>query len=93
MSEKPVTVIRILSWQAKHIIDPSGPGGHQAFHRRLLEKMKTLDDGSAEWEFDDAEFGELMRHWQYGWESGSGGFQGRLRKAFGAKISMMLGLS
>ncbi len=93
MSDKPVTVIRILPWQAKHIIEPSGPGGHQAFHRWLLESAKVFDDGSYEWAFDDEQLGELIRHWQYGWASGSGGFQGRLRKAFGSAISRMLGLS
>jgi hypothetical protein len=93
MSEKPVTIIRILSWQAKHIVEPSGPGGHQAFHRRLLETANVLDDGSYTWELDDEHLGELIRHFQYGWDKGSGGFQGRLRKAFGSKLAMMLGLS
>jgi len=93
MSDTPRITITLRSWEAKHIIEPAGPGGHQGFQRRLLERMRPKDDGAVEVDFDDLQMGELVRHMSYGHDGSRGGFQGRLRKAFAASLARLLGLN
>jgi len=61
--------------EANEILRPSGQGGHQSMHKKLLAQ---LANGNLTVSFDDQHMGELIRYMSYG----SGGFQGRLRKAF-----------
>lgn len=62
--------------EAAIILEPVGNGGFQRFHQMLCDQ---LQDGKLEVTFDDENLGKLIRLMtQYG----SGGFQGRLQKAF-----------
>ena len=54
---------------------PSGQGGHQNLHARIRAELGNGPDVT----FNDEEMGELIR---YMTQYGSGGFQGRLRRAF-----------
>jgi hypothetical protein len=72
--------------EAAEISKPSGQGGHQSLHKRLLA---VLDTGSRIFHFNDCELGELVR---YMTQYGSGGFQGRLRKAFTRSLVEQLGV-
>ncbi len=71
--------------EAALISRPAGSGGHQGIHRRLSLQLAA---GQNVVELDDRQFGELVRHiTQYG----SGGYQGRLRKAFDRSLRELLG--
>lgn len=70
--------------EANEILKPSGQGGHQSMHKRLLAQ---LADGNLTLSFDDEHMGELVRYMSYG----SGGFQGRLRKAFKRSLLEAIG--
>lgn len=63
----------------------AGSGGQQSFHRSILadlERSHTIP-------FDDKRLGKLIRYMtMYGH---SGGFQGRLRRAFIRSIALQLG--
>jgi len=63
-----------------------GSGGHQELHRRLTDQ---LANGNLEVRFNDAQLGELIR---YMTQYGSGGFQGRRRRAFIRPLRELLGL-
>lgn len=71
--------------EAAELEAPSGQGGHQNLHKRLLNE---LADGNRTVTFDDEELGELIR---YATQYGSGGFQGRLRRAFQRSIIELFG--
>lgn len=70
--------------EADEIRNARGSGGHQSLHRRLTEE---LENGLMV-TFDDAELGELIR---YMTQYKGGGFQGRLRAAFGRSLKGQLG--
>lgn len=72
--------------EAEQITGAAGEGGHQELHRRLTHE---LADGNRTVTFNDAEMGELIR---YMTQYGSGGFQGRLRRAFLRSLREQLGL-
>jgi hypothetical protein len=74
----------LTSSEAAEILKPSGQGGHQSLHKRLLAQ---LANGNLSLSFDDAQLGELVRYMSYG----SGGFQGRLRKAFKRSLLETIG--
>jgi hypothetical protein len=65
--------------EAAELLEPSGEGGHQSLHARLIDQ---LQNGNLVLKFDDAHIGELFRYMTYGWDSKGGGFQSRLKKAF-----------
>ncbi len=63
---------------------PSGQGGHQSLHARIRSELA----GGPAVTFDDEEMGELIR---YMTQYGSGGFQGRLRRAFIRSLCEQIG--
>jgi hypothetical protein len=67
--------------EAAHIMGPAGEGGHQDLHEKL---NKQLEDGNLTIKLTDAELGMIIR---YMTQYGSGGFQGRLRRAFWRPIT------
>ncbi len=69
--------------EAAELLEPSGSGGHQSLHKRLIDQ---LEGGNLILKFDDAHMGELIRYMQYGWDGASGGFQKRLNRAFGRSL-------
>jgi hypothetical protein len=62
--------------EAAHLMGPAGRGGHQVLHKKL---NKQLEDGNLTIKLTDTELGMIIR---YMTQYGSGGFQGRLRRAF-----------
>lgn len=63
---------------------PSGQGGHQNLHARIRSELANGPTVT----FDDTEMGELIR---YMTQYGSGGFQGRLRRAFVRSLCSQIG--
>ena len=72
---RPFTVTLAIE-EAAHLMGPAGRGGQQVLHRKL---NKQLEDGNLKIKLTDPELGMIIR---YMTQYGSGGFQGRLRKAF-----------
>lgn len=69
-------VFTLTPEEAVLITEAKGSGGHQSLHRRLVAQLAK---GNLTITFNDAQLGELIR---YITRYKSGGFQGRLRKAF-----------
>jgi hypothetical protein len=63
---------------------PAGDGGQQGYHKRLMEQLAE----SPTIRLSDEELGELIRCMS---RYGSGGFQGRLQKAFLRLIARQIG--
>lgn len=61
----------------------NGQGGLQSFGRQL---QAALDAQTGEIELTDAQLGRIIRHMKYG----PGGFEARLRDAFGRSIALAL---
>jgi hypothetical protein len=80
---RPFT-ITLTPQEASELLAPSGEGGHQQLHDRIRSQ---LANGNLTVELTDAELGRLVR---YMTQYGSGGFQGRLRRAFYRPLSDML---
>lgn len=70
---------------------PKGEGGYQTYLRELQGRAEARDSTGVIIVFNKRELGDLLFHMMYGWERGRGGFQGRLRKAFGPALSRRLG--
>jgi hypothetical protein len=68
--------LQLTEDEAQFILEPSGDGGQQLFHEALRGQLAS---GKRTMILDDANLGKLVR---YMTQYGSGGFQGRLRKAF-----------
>jgi hypothetical protein len=83
-SPKPFT-FTLLPVERDQIEGAVGGGGQQTLHRRLT---KQLADGNLTIELDDQALGELIR---YMTRYGSGGFQTRLRRAFGRNFFDLFG--
>jgi hypothetical protein len=81
---KPFT-FTLTDPEIAELTGPVGEGGHQSLHRRLLDELANGPTVT----FDDAELGELIR---YMTQYGSGGFQGRLYRAFIRSLKEQLGL-
>ncbi len=62
----------------------SGQGGHQGLPSRIREALGSGPMVT----FDDVQLGELIRYMS---QYGSGGFQGRLRRAFTRSIAAQIG--
>lgn len=77
---------KLTNAEAAELTGPAGEGGHQSLHRRLIDELAS---GNLTVTFDDAELGELIR---YMTQYKSGGFQGRLRRAFIRSLAEQLGL-
>lgn len=75
--------------EAAAILDPHGSGGQQTLHQRLKD---ALQNGNRVLSFNDTQLGELIRYMQYGWDSGRGGFQSRLHRAFARSLRERLNL-
>lgn len=71
--------------------EPSGNGGFQNFIRALRERAEPLSDGVL-LRFDREQLGQLVFYMIYGWDKGRGGYQGRLRKAFGRALGEKMGI-
>jgi hypothetical protein len=63
---------------------PSGQGGHQTLHTRIRQELALGPTVT----FNDEQLGELIRYMS---QYGSGGFQGRLRRAFIRSICDQIG--
>ncbi len=63
---------------------PAGDGGQQGCHKRLMQQLAE----SPTIRLSDEELGELIRYMS---RYGSGGFQGRLQKAFLRSIARQIG--
>ena len=68
--------ITLTKEEAAFILEPSGEGGQQQLHETLRDQ---LANGNLTILLDDTDLGKLVR---YMTQYGSGGFQGRLQKAF-----------
>jgi hypothetical protein len=79
-------VLTLTPDEAAEITGAAGSGGHQELHRRLKAE---LANGNLQVSFSDAELGELIR---YMTQYGSGGFQGRLKRAFIRSLRELLGI-
>lgn len=79
-------VLTLTDSKAKELEEPVGGGGHQSLHARLV---KQLAGGNRDVSLNDRELGELIR---YMTRYGSGGFQGRLRRAFIRPLRKLLDL-
>lgn len=66
--------------EAAYLLYPVGNGGQQGFHTKLRSQLRN---GNLTVEFYDTELGKLIR---YMTQYGSGGFQGRLKKAFSRSL-------
>jgi hypothetical protein len=87
VSREPKPFVFTLTFEeAAQITGAAGEGGHQGLDRRLTEE---LADGNNQVTFTDEQLGELIR---YMTQYGSGGFQGRLRRAFMRSLADLLGL-
>ena len=69
-------VISLSDLEADALLEPSGEGGHQTLHEQLRAQ---LANGNRTVTLDDGELGKIIR---YMTQYGSGGFQGRLKRAF-----------
>ncbi len=72
---KPFT-ITVTEQEAAEMLAPAGEGGHQHFHEVIRSQ---LQNGNRTIQLNDTQLGKLIR---YMTQYGSGGFQGRLRRAF-----------
>lgn len=70
--------------EAAELLEPSGQGGHQGLHKLLLKQLK---DGNRVITLTDTQLGKLLRYMTM---YKSGGFQGRLRKAFRRSLSNLI---
>lgn len=68
--------ITLTGQEAGEMLVPAGEGGHQQLHEFIREQ---LQNGNLTVQFSDAQLGRVIR---YMTQYGSGGFQGRLRRAF-----------
>ena len=82
-SPKPFT-FKLNAQEVAEMEAPSGRGGHQALHARIRESLALGPTVS----FDDEQLGELIRYMS---QYGSGGFQGRLRRAFIRSLAEQIG--
>ena len=76
-------VFTLENSEVEWIKGAAGSGGHQTLHRRLVKELQSGNQVT----FTDEQLGELVR---YMTRYGSGGFQGRLRKAFGRSVRELL---
>jgi len=79
-------VFTLREEEAAEIGEARGTGGHQTLHRRLVSELAR---GDLTILFTDAQLGELIR---YMTRYESGGFQDRLRRAFGRSLEELLRL-
>ena len=84
-SPKPF-VFTLTPEELAEISVPVGEGGHQGFHEMIRAQLQQTDNTVT---LNDTQFGQLVR---YMTQYGSGGFQGRLRRAFVRSVRELLGL-
>ena len=80
---KPIAITLTAS-EAAEILTPIGGGGQQNFQQGLIDQ---LQGGNLVIMLDDDQMGKLIR---YMTQYGPGGFQTRLRKAFGRSLLTLL---
>lgn len=71
--------------EVAEILIPVGSGGQQTFHEWILSQ---LQGGNRRVAFDDRRFAQLIRYMSGFY--GPGGFQTRLRRAFGRPLRELL---
>jgi hypothetical protein len=76
----------LLPAEAAVLIRPSGKGGHQNLHKDIRSQLAATGN---QLELDDGQMGEALRYMLL---YGSGGFQGRLRKALLRSLRTMMRL-
>ena len=79
-------IFTLLPDEALEIMEAHGSGGHQSLHRRLVTE---LERGDLTVVLSDKQLGELIR---YMTRYESGGFQGRLRRAFERSLRELMSL-
>ena len=72
---KPIK-LTLTGTEAAQLLEPAGEGGQQQLADFLRDQLKG---GNLDISLDDTELGKLIR---YMTQYGSGGFQGRLQRAF-----------
>ena len=72
---KPIK-LTLTGTEAVQLLEPAGEGGQQQLADFLRDQLKG---GNLDISLDDTELGKLIR---YMTQYGSGGFQGRLQRAF-----------
>jgi len=82
--EAKAIVLSLTEAEAAELLEPSGEGGHQSFHEFIREQLSGSNLSVA---FNDEQLGKLIR---YMTQYGSGGFQGRLNRAFRRPLSDLL---
>lgn len=88
---RPTIRIALHSDQWQHIADPPiGEGGFQTYLRYLQARAQPDDNGGVTIRFDKRQLGDLVFHMLY--NVASGGYQGKLRKAFGPALKELLRL-
>jgi hypothetical protein len=80
---KPFVFV-LMDAEIAELQEPSGEGGHQNIHKMILDQ---LADGKKTVTLNDNQLGQLIR---YMTAYGSGGFQGRLHRAFVRSIYGLL---
>ena len=76
--------IVLMPEEAAEMLAPSGDGGHQQLHEEIRAQ---LQNGNLTIHLDDTELGRVIR---YMTQYGSGGFQGRLQRAFRRPLVALL---
>jgi hypothetical protein len=85
MTKEPKHVtLTLTEEQASHLLAPAGEGGHQQLHEMLRHQ---LAGGNLTVDLNDEELGRIVR---YMTQYGSGGFQGRLKKALADPLVRLL---
>jgi hypothetical protein len=79
-------VFRLTPGEALEITEAAGTGGQQTLHRRMVDELAR---GNLTIVLTDTQLGELIR---YMTRYGQGGFQNRLRMAFGRSLKELLNL-
>ena len=77
-------VITLTPQEAAEMLAPSGAGGHQQFHEEIRSQ---LQNGNLSVQLGDSQLGKVIR---YMTQYRSGGFQGRLQKAFRRSLIELL---
>jgi hypothetical protein len=80
---RPIEVT-LTEHEAAELLEPAGEGGHQGLHEQIRAQ---LDHGNRTLRLGDDLLGKIIR---YMTQYGSGGFQGRLRRAFQRPLVQLL---
>ena len=91
MPKQPIDLNLFLSEWKQIAEPPVGDGGYQRF-LRAMQKRAIIIGTTVSIEFNREQLGDLIFYMMYGWDKGRGGYQGKLRKAFGRVLISRLGI-